>query len=262
MPAGPGFFIPYRHADAARPRVNPVVDRLFRGLSGQFGEFLRMLEGFSADLSRIRDDEAAPAPRWGQDWFPRLDAAAAYAMVRLHRPRRIVEVGSGHSTRFLARAVTDGALDTEIVAVDPAPRAALPPSVRHVPRLMQEVADLAAELVSGDVLFIDSSHVLMPGTDVDLLFGEILPVVPGGALVHIHDVTLPDPYPEEWAWRGYNEQGVVAALLGTGAYEALFASHFAATRLNDLVERSIAGGLPLLPGAKETSLWLRKRTGL
>jgi hypothetical protein len=102
----------------------------------------------------------------------------------------------------------------------------------------------------------------MPGTDVDLLFGEVLAMLPSGTFVHIHDVTLPDPYPEEWSWRGYNEQGIVAALLGTGTYEPLFASHFAATRLRDVVERGVAGRLPLVPGAKETSLWLQKRTRL
>ena len=69
--------------------------------------------------------EPPPAPRWNQDWFPRLDAAAAYAIVRTLEPRRIVEVGSGHSTRFLARAVADGGLDTRITAIDPQPRATI-----------------------------------------------------------------------------------------------------------------------------------------
>src|SRR5204863_425837 len=66
-----------------------------------------------------------PAPRWDQDWFPRLDAAAAYTMVRTLGPKRIVEVGCGHSTRFMARAVADGRLATSIIAIDPAPRAKL-----------------------------------------------------------------------------------------------------------------------------------------
>src|SRR5262245_31183128 len=83
---------------------------------------LSLIEGHARELEAIGPD-APPAPRWNQDWFPRLDAAAAYAMVRALRPKRIVEVGSGHSTRFLARAVADGGLDTRITAIDPEPRA-------------------------------------------------------------------------------------------------------------------------------------------
>ena len=83
---------------------------------------LSFIEKYALELEAI-GSEPPPAPRWDQDWFPRLDAAAAYAMVRTLRPRRIVEVGSGHSTRFLARAVADGGLATKIIAIDPRPRA-------------------------------------------------------------------------------------------------------------------------------------------
>src|SRR5438067_2686093 len=85
---------------------------------------LGWIEDLAKDLQAIGAD-SPPAPRWNQDWFPRLDAAAAYAIVRMTRPRRVVEVGSGHSTRFLARAVADGAALTDITSIDPAPRASI-----------------------------------------------------------------------------------------------------------------------------------------
>ena len=69
--------------------------------------------------------DTPPEPRWNQDWLPRLDALAAYVTVRQVRPARIVETGAGHSTRFLARAVRDGGLNTEITSLDPEPRATL-----------------------------------------------------------------------------------------------------------------------------------------
>ena len=47
----------------------------------------------------------------------------------------------------------------------------------------------------GDLLFVDSSHILMPGTDVELILTELLPRLPAGALVQIHDIFLPDAYP-------------------------------------------------------------------
>jgi hypothetical protein len=108
-------------------------------------------------------------------------------------------------------------------------------------------------------LFIDSSHIGMPGTDVDRLFLDVLPRLAPGVLVHIHDITLPDAYPPEWAWCGYNEQLLVGALLQGLSYELLFASHYAAKAFLPRMTRGIIAELPLARGAHETSLWCVKR---
>ena len=102
---------------------------------------------------------------------------------------------------------------------------------------------------------IDSSHVAMPGTDVDFLFGHILPELPAGVLLHVHDVFLPDPYPQDWAWRSYNEQ-LPAALLIAGGWRPVFASHYMATWHSDRIASSAVVVLPMPPGARDTSLWL------
>lgn len=254
-----GFFIPYRYAHTAAATDYPALAPLFEGARQRFDSVLADIDRFSPELSAIHqgDDPA----RFDQDWFPRLDAAAAYAMVRTLKPRRIVEIGSGHSTRFMARAVADGALATEITCIDPAPRAALSRlAVTHVPVLLQQAdAGIWATIRSGDVLFVDSSHIAMPGTDVDRLFVDILPRLPAGAIVHVHDIMLPDAYPESWSWRGYNEQIVVGALLQGNGYELLFASHYVSKRMLNAGSPAILSQLPLSPGAHETSLWLRKR---
>ena len=78
-------------------------------------------------------------------------------------------------------------------------------------------------------------------------------------LIHVHDVFLPDPYPPEWAWRGYNEQLLVGTLIQGGGYEIAFASRYVVAHRPDLIEGSLVARLPLAPGAYETSLWLRKR---
>ena len=217
---------------------------------------LGWIEDLAPDLTALGAD-APPAPRWDQDWFPRLDAAAAYAIVRMTRPAHIVEVGSGHSTRFLARAVHDGRLATQITAIDPAPRASVSaPGVRELREPVQACAlGLFTSLAPGDVLFVDSSHQLKPGSDVDFIFEHLLPRLASGVRIHFHDIFLPDDYPAQWAWRRYNEQAAVAALIGDG-YALEFSSHQAATRgrLNGVLAR-----LPLVPGAMETSLWLTKR---
>ena len=201
---------------------------------------LSSIESFATELEAI-GHEPPPAPRWNQDWFPRLDAAAAYAMVRALEPQRIVEAGSGHSTRFMARAVADGKPATRITAIDPAPRASLEGlNVRWL-KLPVQATDLALfdELQERDILFIDSSHQLKPGSDVEFLLERVLPRIAQGVRVHFHDIFLPDPYPASWAWRRYNEQEAVGRLIGRG-FETEFSSHQVAKV------------------TLESSLWLRK----
>jgi len=259
-----GFFIPYRYAETLPPPgdlppYGPVENRM-AAQRGRISFWIDAIDGFAAELEAI-GDRPPPAPHWDQDWFPRTDAAIAYAIVRTVKPARIVEVGCGHSTRFFARAADDGGLDTRIVAIDPAPRADLAGIERielHKTTLQGAGDGPFAALSAGDILAIDSSHILMPGTDVDMLLNRVLPALPTGVHVHIHDIFLPDPYPADWEWRGYNEQQGVAPLLTGGGWTVEFASHYAVTRMAERVAESVLGRLPLKPGAREASLWLKK----
>jgi predicted O-methyltransferase YrrM len=254
-----GFFIPYRYAAGVAPQDYPALKPLFQAAQERMLGVLDAIEAHAESLGAI---QAGPGPaRFDQGWFPRLDAAAAYALVRRERPGRIVEIGSGHSTRFLARAVQDGGAATAITCIDPAPRATLAQlKVHHVPALLQDADPALIDgLTAGDILFIDSSHVAMPGSDVDRLFLDVLPRLNPGVIVHVHDITLPDAYPPAWTWRGYNEQLLVGALLQGGAYEILFASHYAARTWPQRMSTGVLGGIPLQPDVPETSLWLRKR---
>ena len=226
----------------------------------RISHWLDAIDGFAAALEAI-GDRPPPDPRWNQDWFPRTDAAIAYTIARTLAPNRIVEIGCGHSTRFFARAADDGRLETRITAIDPSPRADLAGIDRVELRrtTLQGVGqDPFAALAAGDILAIDSSHILMPGTDVDILLNRILPLLPAGVYVHIHDIFLPDPYPADWEWRGYNEQQGVAPLITGGGWGIEFASHYAVTRMADRVAGSVLGRLVLNPGAREASLWLKK----
>jgi hypothetical protein len=253
-----GFFIPHRYA-AVEPCAYPALEPYLAACAGALESVLAAIERYGERLLRLGGP--APQPRFDQAWFPTLDAVAAYAMVCRTRPARIVEVGSGHSTRFLARAIADEGLDTELVCIDPAPRAALRGlPVRWIEDVVQRVPETEfSRLQRGDVLFVDSSHVLMPGTDVDWLLNRVLPGLAAGVLVHFHDVFLPDRYPEAWAWRGYNEQQALAPLLHGGAYDCLFASHYVRTRLPDRLGGGVLAQLPRPAAPLESSLWLKKR---
>jgi predicted O-methyltransferase YrrM len=236
-----------------------MLEPLFLAAGPAMERMLCQAEPYADRLAELRGP--APEPRLDQDWFARLDAALLYGFIREQRPGRIVEIGSGHSTRFAVRAVRDAGSHAKITAIDPAPRASLAGLPVQLMRcLLQDASPaLLAMLQAGDLLVIDSSHVAVPGSDVDLLLNDVLPRLAAGVVVHVHDIFLPDPYPESWAWRGYNEQVAVGALLQGGAYEILFSSHFMTTRRADRLAASPLSRLPLVEGARETSLWLQKR---
>ncbi len=255
------MFVSHRYAAALRASdPYPELEAVFAAAEPAMRSVLAAIDEHGEIVERF-DGASPPEPRWQQDWFPGLDGAAAYALVRRHRPARILEVGSGHSTRFLARAVADGGFACEIHCVDPAPRADLASlDVKLVTKPLQDVAlDALPALAAGDILFIDSSHLALPGSDVDRLFSRLLPTLPAGVLVHVHDIFLPDPYPSTWGWRVYSEDLVVAAWLAAGGLEPVFASHYVRSRLAAEIATGVAGRIPHAATAPESSLWAIKR---
>jgi hypothetical protein len=251
-----GWFIPHRYAPLLPPPgaqpPYPAIERLFEAAEADFIAVLDAVDRHAAALESLKS-------LFEQSWFPSLDAAVAYALVRERKPQHIIEVGSGHSTRVLSRAL--GGVG-EIVAIDPAPRADIIdlPGVRVVPSTLQAApAGVFDGLRAGDALFIDSSHILMPGSDVDILLNRVLPAAPAGVLVHIHDIFLPFDYPPKWGWRAYNEQQGIVPLLTTGAYKPLFSSAWAERRLADRLAASVVSRLPRPADALPASLWLEKR---
>ena len=157
-----------------------------------------------------------------------VEAQVLHAVVRHLRPRRIVEVGSGVSTRcaFEAAVLTarQGGPTCEITCIEPYPSdrlralqgAAGPVSVSVVDLPVQAApVEPFTRLEAGDILFIDSSHVVKAGSDVTFILLEILPRVPKGVLVHFHDIYLPFDYPHETA-------ALAAFLAFNSKFEILF----------------------------------------
>ena len=148
-------------------------------------------------------------------------------MVRTLKPQKIIEVGSGHSTRFMAQAIKDEALSTHLHSIDPQPRREIDQICSKITRATVEGVslDVFKKLSAEDILFVDCSHIAMPGSDVDYLFTRVFPELAPGVVIHVHDIFLPNGYPKKWSWRSYNEQNFLLAMLSGGdRYETLFPS--------------------------------------
>ena len=262
-----GFFIPHRYAAGLKRNKNQIhwIHKWFsEDKVKAFSDTLELVSAFNKDLKKIDyQSRSKNKPRWHQDWFPGLDAAVAYSFVRSKKPKNILEIGSGHSTRFILKAIKDGNLDTSLTCVDPAPRAPFfSEKIYFFEKTIQSV-DLKQlpELSKGDFLIIDSSHIAVSGSDVDIIVNQILPNLPKGVFVHFHDIFFPDHYPPAWQWREYNEQLVISALLFGGRFEPVFSSHFVRRYLEEYIKRHDLCWIPVMPGAFESSLWLEVNEG-
>ena len=165
------------------------------------------------------------------------------------RPRAplYLEVGSGNSTKFAARAIRDHALPTRVVSIDPFPRAEIDALCDEVIRQPAEDVDLAVydSLAAGDILFIDNSHRVLQNSDATVMLTEVVPALAPGVLVGIHDIFLPEDYPPQWADRWYSEQYLLAAWLlgGAGGAEIVLPAHFIRSQPRARVDlRSDLGG--------------------
>lgn len=256
LPAG-GYFVPYPFAaqvDRAVPGYPAVDALLFAAKEAAISEFL---SGVGMHLGEFR--AFAQSEQWRSRYFSPRDGAAAYAMVRGLRPRRVLEVGSGTSTWFMARAIADGGIDCTITCVDPEPRRSLADlAVRHIARPLQPSdSELAAELEAGDVLFVDSSHIMLPGMDVNVEFNLVFPVLAQGVVVHVHDIFLPENYPNSWDMRMYSEQNALAGWLVSGFFDVIFPGHYATTRHGEAWAKLAEGFAPLAE-KPASSLWMRR----
>ena len=171
---------------------------------------------------------------YNNGFFETVDAEIAYSVVRRFKPHRIVEVGGGFSTRIMSAALRanqerDGR-SGQIITIDPSPSRVNRENLVHV--IAEPVQNVPLELFrslkSGDILFLDSSHVVGVGSDVVHEYLEILPQLQPGVIVHVHDVFLPADYPRDSVLRNlcfWSEQYLLQAFLAfNSTFEVLWAS--------------------------------------
>jgi predicted O-methyltransferase YrrM len=167
------------------------------------------------------------------------DAEPCYLMMRSLKPRRVIELGSGMSSKLIASALERNRAEGHAVRYDVydlypedhiGNRAVPGVDELHKTAVQSLPLSIFDELEAGDVLFIDTSHVLRIGSDVQYEYCRILPRVKPGVIVHIHDIFMPLEYPKHWITDNnwcWNEQYLVQAMLANGpGYETIYAAAF------------------------------------
>lgn len=147
------------------------------------------------------DVHAAACEENGAVGYGPVEAAFLYCFVRTKRPAKVVQVGCGVSTAVILRAAADAGYDVDLVCVDPYPteflqRMSTSGGLQLIAARAQDVPlEVLTDLGVGDLLFVDSTHTVKPGSEVNRLVLEVLPRLPSGAFVHFHDITLPYDHP-------------------------------------------------------------------
>ena len=233
--------------------------------------FLKNFSTYTPECAALPDYESVTQQGLGEGYSV-VDAHTLYLMLRHIKPQRMMEVGSGVSTLFaleaLAKNGTEGAEKPTITCIEPYPRRGLlkladAGNVHLIQDFVQDVPVATfQELGDGDVLFIDSSHVLKLDSDVQYLYLEVLPQLQKGVVIHIHDIFFPyaTPEPETWIFRQHqfwNESPLVQAFLAFNpAFEVLLCGSFMHHNAPQALQKAVPVYDPTTTFAG--SLWLRK----
>lgn len=220
-------------------------------------------------LPTFFSDAPAPGRRYhfDNDYFRHGEALIYSAILRAHPPRRLIEVGSGFSSALALDVRDTLAQPFDCMFIEPYPGERLDgllgPTDRDrvnilESRIQDVPTDCFAALRAGDILFIDSTHVLKTDSDVAHHLFRILPALAPGVLIHFHDIFWPFEYPRDWVYggRAWNElYGMRAFLSFNTAFEIVFFNSYFFSHHRALAERQ----MPLALRGPGSSLWLRRR---
>jgi len=206
---------------------------------------------------------------FGNGVFERVDAEVLHCMVRHFRPRRVIEIGGGYSSLIIAAACELNRAEgrnAQFHVIEPYPNDLFLQPIPGLSRLHEKGVEecplrLFESLRAGDILFIDSSHVIRSGNDVEYEYFEIIPRLRPGVVIHIHDIFLPLRYQEDWLRKElifWNEQYLLEAMLTHNpSFEILWAGCYLHLSCPDRLAKAFPSYAPdcCLPG----SFWIQRR---
>lgn len=278
-----GFHITRNHHYEPVPDTRLLKDELWQRRSELVGiqmnetkqlEWLSVfMTSYKAEYDRFpanRQQAKQPFEYYSDNpFFGPVDGEILYCMIRHFKPARILEIGSGYSTYLAAQAVRknteeDPSRACELTTIDPFPNKVIKTGFPGLAKIIvSEVQDLTlsafCSLQENDILFIDSSHVLKIGSDVQFEYLDVLPSLNPGVIVHIHDIFLPAEYPRDWIlkeYRFWNEQYLLQAFLTFNEhFEVLWASSYLHLKRPDRLALAFKTYNDKNPPA---SFWIRK----
>lgn len=276
-----GYHVTPVHFYEPLPDTRALKDRLWSAHSSLAGVRIReeaQLGLLQELVGKFKEEyEAFPRERTGvphqyyvhNTTFEAVDGEVLYCMIRRFKPERIFEIGSGNSTYLSAQAVLknkrESGCECELIAFEPYPNEVLargfPGLSRVIPVQAQDIPlSEFSRLKENDILFIDSSHVLKIGSDVQYEYLEVIPRLNRGVLVHLHDIFLPAEYRREWIFKNYkfwNEQYLLQAFLAfNDGFEVLWAGSYMHLKHPDKLRAAFSSyeGDRTWPG----SFWMRR----
>lgn len=202
--------------------LNPHILRILQAREQDQLAYLENLVRLAPHFSEIPLDPPegdVRSPSWNVPYVPTGDGMLIVNAIDARRPATFMEIGSGTTTKFARWAIDRFSPGARIVSIDPQPRAEIDQVCDEIIRAPLEETDLSVfdSIRPGDVLFMDGSHLCFQNSDVTVFFLEVLPALPEGVTVGIHDIFWPLDYPPTFLNRHYNEQYMLGAyMLGRG----------------------------------------------
>lgn len=266
----PGLYVPPGHFYS--PLVEPFTLNKIKyqevlpaefafGLEDQWIELERCIQ--SLEKFAYRDASSCDGFFQLNDQFSFADAQIYRGVLARFAPKKIIEVGSGWSTAVAIDHKVENNLDLSVTVYEPFPERLLSigmpkesfdiqqSNIAHVKEFTE-----FERLEHGDILFIDSSHVVKTGSELLTICFEIIPRLNPGVLVHFHDIFSEFEYPVSWILeekRSWNESYMIRALLqGNVSLKVLFLGDF--LRVKDLARFTKVVTTDSATG----SLWIQK----
>lgn len=176
-------------------------------------QLLAEFENYYNEIPFKEEQQEGVRYQFKNGFYSYTDGIVLYSMIRHYKPKRIIEIGSGFSSALM--------LDTnefffnkqiDLTFIDPYPERLLSlmteDDKKNTTVIISDAQVIELEifkkLESGDILFIDSSHVAKTGSDVNYILFEILPIIKSGVIIHFHDIFFPFEYPKDWVYKRFN----------------------------------------------------------
>jgi predicted O-methyltransferase YrrM len=242
--------------------------REIHGIDFRLEKQVEALKELESALKGHPYHQASEALRYGfnNGMLGPMDALILYAMLVQHKPKQVIEVGSGYSSAIMLD-VNNTHRDDEMTLtfIEPYPSRLhsllKKQDYQRAVILEQKIQDVNLDIFKAlnenDILFLDTSHIVKTGSDVNFWLFHILPVLEPGVLIHIHDIFWPMEYPKEWIiqQKCYTELYLIRAfLMNNSAYEIQL--------FNNMLQQKSASVLndidPILMSSQGGSIWLKK----